>query len=279
MRIKVLVITYNRPGYTEQSLEQLCRTAPPNLKLTIWDNASDQETRDVVAKFENRPCVERMVFNAQNDKLRKPTNWFWENSRDADLIGKVDDDCLVPSNWCSVLEQAHRDIPRAGVLGCWRFLPEDYRHEKAVKKIEAYGHHQVMRNCWVEGSGYLMKREIVDALGVLQEEDTFTDYCIKAAAKGYINGWYYPFLYQEHMDDPRAPHSGIRTEEDFHRLIPLSARNFKIKTREDWIQRLMRSAQRLQEYSFDPYDFIGVKAKIKRKVSEMVTGDYFPKAR
>lgn len=273
------MITYNRPEYADQSLSRLCETAPPNMRLTIWDNDSDAATKKMVNKFRNHWCVERVIFNDRNDKLRRPTTWFWENNSDADLLGKVDDDCLVPENWLSVLEEAHRDIPQAGILGCWHFLPEDFKPQLAEKKIQTIGRHQLMRNCWIGGSGYLMKREVINKIGLLRPKETFSDYCIRASSKGFINGWYYPFLYQEHMDDPRVPHTGIRSEEDFQRLIPLSARTFGINTREQWIQRLKTSAQKLQEYSLNPYDFIGIKASVKKKITEIMCGEYFPKVK
>jgi hypothetical protein len=277
MSIKVLMITFNRPRYTELSLQRLCDFAPANLKLTIWDNGSERETIEVLERFQRHPCVEQIIFNESNEKLRRPTNWFWENALDAELIGKVDDDCLVPETWCSVLEQAHRDIARFGIIGCWRFFPEDFRAEAAQKKIASFGKHQIMMNCWVEGSGYLMKREVVNQLGTLGAEETFTNYGIRAAAKGYINGWYYPFLYQEHMDDPRAPHTGIQSEEDFQRLIPLSAQRFGIQTKDQWLNRLKGSAQRLQECSFDPRDYIGWRATAKRRIARLMGKEYFPR--
>jgi len=276
MNIRILMITYNRPSYTELSLKTLCENIPESAKIVIWDNASEEPTRSVVKKYENHPRVERIIFNSTNEKLRRPTNWFFGNYRDADFLSKVDDDCLVPVRWCEILQQAHIDIPRAGILGCWRFFPEDFNEEVASKKIFRYGNHQVMRNCWIEGSGYMMKRDVLDEIGLLREGESFTTYCIRAAAKGFINGWYYPFLFQEHMDDPRAEHTGIRSEEDFKKLIPLSAVTFNIQNKEAWIQRLRQSAQRLQGYSIDPYDFIGVRAKLKRKLFGIFGKEYFP---
>ena len=279
MNIKVLMITYNRPEYTKKSLTKLCDTAPENVSITIWDNASDSETKEVVSAFETHPRVEKVIFNDANEKLRKPTNWFWDHNRDADLLGKVDDDCLVADNWCQVLETAHKEIPSAGVLGSWRFFEEDVQYDLAKKKIVAFGNHQILRNCWVEGSGYLMKSELIAKFGLLKEGQTFTDYCIRAAAKGYVNGWYYPFLYQEHMDDPRSEHTIFINEEAFQKQKPLGAINFGVKTREDWIQRQVNNAKKIQQYSFNPYDFIGVKAWFKRKILKMTGNVYFPKVR
>lgn len=278
MRVKVLMITHNRPLYTRLSLERLCATAPPGAAITVWDNASGPETREVVRSFESHPAIEEIIYNSTNDRLHGPTNWFWQNSKEADYLAKVDDDCLMPVKWVEKLVKAHTDIPRAGILGCWRFLPEDFQAAKAARKIHTYGAHMVLRNCWVEGSGYLMKREVLDNIGPLRPRETFTTWCIRAAARGFVVGWYYPFLYQEHMDDPRAEHTGIATDEDLRKMLPLSAAQYGVRTREDWVRRLRATAERLQEYSIDPLDFIGLRAKVKRNLLKLVGRPYMPRA-
>lgn len=277
MKIKILVITHNRPHYTRLCLTRLTETVPDNAGITIWDNASTRETVEAVRSFESHKAVERVVYNKTNDKLRGPTNWFWRNSADAELLSKVDDDCLMPALWCEKLTAAHKGIPNAGILGCWRFQPEDFTPEKALKKIVSYGPHTLLRNCWVEGSGYLLKRRIIDEIGCLRPNETFTTWCIRAETKGYINGWYYPFLYQEHMDDPRAGHTSIKTDEDLMKLLPLSAAQYGVKTKEEWVSRLRDTAKRLQEYSLDPYDFIGMRSKIIRRLHSLAGLRYFPK--
>lgn len=276
-RIKIIIITHNRPHYTRLSLARLCDNAPSNAKITIWDNASSKETVDVIKVFEGHPAVDEVRFNKTNDRIWAPTNWFWENSEAADLIGKVDDDCLVPENWCEVLEKAHTDVAEAGVLECWRFLPEDFDPAAASKKIFKYGTHSIFRNCWVEGSGYLMKRSVIEKIGYLRPRETFTTYCVRAAAAGFVNGWYYPFLFQEHMDDPRAEHTGIKTDADFKRLMPLSATAFKVQSREEWLEIIRDAARRIHEYSLDPYDFIGFKVRLKKSLFHYLGKDYFPK--
>lgn len=278
MKIKVLMITYNRPHYTRLSLERLLKTLPPNAKAVIWDNASDKDTKDVIKAFERHPRLEKVIYNSKNEKLWGPTNWFWENAGDADLLSKVDDDCLMPHGWCEALTRAHSDITEAGILGCWRFPPEDFDANCANRKIREYNSHSILRNCWVEGSGYLMKRGVLKKNGVLKPGESFTTYCLRAASRGFINGWYYPFLYQEHMDDPRAEHSGIKTDEDLRRLLPLSAAQFGISTKDAWTERLRTSAKTLQTCSIDPYDYIGLKAKLKRKIFQLLGKQYLPRA-
>lgn len=278
MKVRVLMITYNRAEYTRLSLERLCRTLPPYASLTIWDNNSNEATRAVIGEFEKHPRVDEVIYHSSNDRLRGPTNWFWEQTQDADFISKVDDDCLMPEGWCETLVEAHRYIPKAGSLGCWRFLDEDFKPVLANRKIQQFGKHRIMRNCWVEGSGYLMKRAMLDELGPLREGESYPSYCIRGAANGWIHGWYYPFLFQEHMDDPRVPHSGIQTDEDFQRLRPLSAETFSIQNRQDWIDRLKYSAWSMQAISFDPRDHIGWRANLRRRINKLFRTRLMPKA-
>jgi len=278
MKIRVLMITHNRPAYTAMALARLCDTLPDDARITVWDNGSGPEMRDVLKKFEGHRLVERIVYNRTNDKLRAPTNWFWQSVGEAEFVSKVDDDGLMPDKWTEILEQAHRDIPQAGILGTWRFPEEDFLKDLAMKKIQSAGSHQILRNCWVEGSGYLMKREVVERIGLIRDHESFTSYCIRAAAAGFINGWYYPFLYQEHMDDPRAPHTEMKTEADFRRLHPLSAQTFKIMSLEEWTNKLRQLARNLQTCSYDPKDYLGGKAWLKQRACRILGRPYSPRA-
>lgn len=273
------MITFNRPRYTKLSLARLCDTAPEHARIVVWDNGSSPETIAVLKKFEDHKRIEQIIYNKTNEGQIKPTHWFWENLKDEDFVSKVDDDCLMPENWCEILQQAHLDIPAAGILGCWRFLPEDFNAAIAARKIQHYGKHQIMRNCWVEGSGYLMKRAVIDKIGSMQARESFTTYCIRASARAYINGWYFPFLYQEHMDDPRTAHTEINSEAAFQRGKPVSAKNFNVRSRDEWINRLQQSARRLQLYSYDAKDWFGIKAKIKRKMTTLLRREYVPVVR
>lgn len=278
MRVRILMITYNRPEYTRLALRQLCETSPDHARITVWDNNSGPELKAVLKEFEGHPRIETVIHNPTNDRLRGPTNWFWEHAGDAEFLCKVDDDCLMPPNWCETLERAHRDIPQAGILGCWRFLDEDFVADLAARKIQELGGHKLLRNCWVEGSGYLMKRAVLKENGLLQPKESFTGYCVRAAAQGFINGWYFPFLYQEHMDDPRVPNSGIRSEDDFQKLRPLSASTFKIENRDQWIERLKYSAWVLQACSYNPRHYSGWRPQLRRLIGRVTGKQPVPRA-
>lgn len=62
-------------------------------------------------------------------------------------------------------------------------------------------------------------------------------------------------------------------------MIPLSARNRGIRTRNQWIQRLSMSAREIQACSIDPNDFIGIKPRIMRKAARMMGRHYYPRVK
>ena len=46
----------------------------------------------------------------------------------------------------------------------------------AERKILNFGKHSLLQNCWVGGSGYLMRRECVEQQGLLEQNKSFSYY-------------------------------------------------------------------------------------------------------
>jgi hypothetical protein len=193
----------------------------------------------------------------------------WRNAK-GDFLSKVDDDCLLPNGWIQTLTKAHSEVEEFGVLGCWRFLEDDFNIELARPKMRTFPNgYSVLLNCWVEGSGYIMKRKCVDREGLLKNNQSFTNYCIRLNAKGWTNGWYYPLIIQEHMDDPRAEHTLLKSDEDLMTYLPLSARRSGVTTLAQWQAQLLRSARIAQDAPYDPGYFIGWRARLRRTMSRV----------
>lgn len=242
------MVTHNRPEYTRLSLERLLESATGDTRVWLWHNGTDQETLAEVESHVDHPRVHRFHHSPENVKLRDPTNWILREG-DSQFVAKVDDDCLVPDRWIEILSRAHEDEPAFGVLGCWHFMEEDVDEEAVASKLREFrGGHRVMWHPWVGGSGFLMKRECVDRVGELRDrESAITDYMIRIAFAGWTNGWYYPFLWQEHMDDPRSPHTLLKTDADLQRYAPLSVWMSGARTIEAWEQQMRDSAALLQQ--------------------------------
>lgn len=261
----ILMITHNRPQYTKRSLGQLLDSCDDLSRVWVWHNGNDHETLDVVYSFRGHPKLYKFHHSVVNVKLNEPTNWLWGGGA-GDLVGKVDDDCIVPDGWIEVLRQAHELNPSLGVVGCWHFREGDIGESDICERVFSLKGHQIFKNCWIGGSGYLMKRECIKRQGLLRRNQNFSNYCIRLAARGWINGWYHPFLYQDHMDDPRSPFTALRTDEDVLTKVGLTAKRRGIKTVQDLLERQQVGLREILESSLDPRDHIGLRPKLARLV-------------
>jgi hypothetical protein len=271
----ILTITYQRPEYAALSLPPLLDSCGEDDRVWLWHNGGHEETLELVRSHLDHPRVHRFHHSEENVSLREPTNWLWQEA-DGQFVSKIDDDCIVDPSWPPTLKAAHRDYDRFGVLGTWRFYDEDFLPEVAGRKIVEFpGGHRIMRNLWVQGSGYLVRREVVLAQGLLTEGVSFPAWCRHLEADtGLVNGWYFPFVHEEHMDDPRSPHCLLRTDEAFLALRPLSAVMTGVTTVADWERRMRRSAVEVQRASLDPRQYEGWRARrttLRRKLTRLVT--------
>ncbi len=258
--VDLMMITFDQPQYVEKSLARLIETATDHTRIWVWHNGTDEETLAVSRRLAEDGRVHRFHHSPENARLLGPTNWLLENA-DGDYLGKIDDDCLLEHGWIERLVEVHEHDERFGVLGSWRFPDEDFDAELAASKLVDYGPYTILRNLWVQGSGHLMKRQCVEQLGPMPEGLSFPKYCIELSALGWINGWPYPFVREEHMDDPRSAHTRFRTDADLQARLPLTARVNGVTTVEGWTEQLRRSARNAQTATLDVRHYRGWRAQ------------------
>jgi glycosyltransferase involved in cell wall biosynthesis len=272
--IDILMITYDRAEYVRLSLPHLLSTCPPDARVWLWHNGMDGATLESVEELRHHPSVHRFHHSPDNVGLGVPTNWMWTESTGA-YLSKVDDDCLPEAGWLTTLRSVHEQVPELGVAGCWRFPDEDVDGDLvAAKVVDLPGGHRLMRNHWVQGSGYLVKRSVVDRVGPVTA-DGFTAWCLRAARLGHLNGWYYPFLMEDHMDDPRSPNTIYHTDADFMARRPLSAKTTGVTTLAEWTDQMRRSARVVQAASLDLREYSGWRQRrrnVVRRVRRAVLG-------
>jgi glycosyltransferase involved in cell wall biosynthesis len=211
--VHLVFITYNRLDYTRKALASILRDPNEAFTLTIWDNASTDGTRDFLRNEVADPRIDDVVLSEKNVGQIQPLNAIWSKSR-CDLLGKLDNDCLVTPGWTHILARAHADIPQLGVVACWHFMEDDFDVERAKPKIAELGGHRILRHPWTCGTGLLIKRRVFEEIGPLTGTST-SHYWLEMARRGYVNGFYYPLVLQEHMDDPRSEHSHLKDEQSY----------------------------------------------------------------
>jgi len=263
MKIHLAFLTYNRLDYTKMALAALLADPDEEFALTIWDNGSSDGTQNYLKTVQDRRIV-KMVFSEKNRGQTYVTNKIWSET-DAELVGKVDNDCLVTAGWTRILAKAHQDLPQLGVVGCWHFFPGDFDYGRAKHKIQTFGNHQIFRHPWVDGSALLVKRKVYQQYGPCREKEYLTRFWLKLALAGYVNGFYYPLVYQEHMDDIRSKHNRLQkmSFEEAYKYIP-AYQSGHIRDLQTYHQLHKEILDNLLDGSFDPKFYCGWRARCRR---------------
>ena len=264
MTIDLVFITFNRLDYTKLALPSVLAEPTEEFSLTIWDNASTDGTPEYLKNEVSDPRIVDIVFSKDNVGQTTAVNKIWSRSK-ADLLGKLDNDCIVTAGWTRTLAQAHTDIPQLGVVACWHFSPDDFDYERAKHKIQTFGRHQILRHPWTCGTGLLLKRGTFEKFGPIRNKAT-TEYWTRMALAGYINGFYYPLIYQEHMDDPKSKYSMLRDEESYQAAKKVtfninSAGQETLSDRWRWRQEVLDN---LLTGPWDPRHYFGWQEKARR---------------
>ena len=270
-RIQLVFITYNRLAYTSLALASILADPSEFFNLTIWDNASTDGTVEYLRKEVNDPRIDDIIFSQKNVGQTSAINTIWGGSK-ADLLGKLDNDCLMTPGWTRNLAKVHMDIARLGVIACWHYPLDEFDEEAARRagKIQEYGNHKILRHPWTCGTGLLIKRETFRQFGPIQGKAT-TQYWLHMALKGYVNGYYYPLVRQEHMDDPRSKHSLLYDDESIikrrHMSVVLSNNN--IRTMKELWRRRRRILYNLNSGPWEPRCYVGWRGKIRSLVAKV----------
>lgn len=262
--IELAFITWNRLEYTRLSLGQLLADPDESFRLSIWDNASTDGTRDYLQDEVDDPRIHDIIFSDTNVGQVDAVNSIWSAS-DADLLGKVDNDCLVTPGWTRTLAQAHDDIPRLGSVACWHYFPDDFDEERAGPKIQEFAGHRILRHPWTCGTGLLIKNSTYRELGPMQGRST-TKYWIKMAEHGYINGFYVPIIHQEHMDDPKSQYTRL-TDEASYQAAKADTFNLNNHGQETLDDRWRWREEVLDNLLEDPWDvaqYVGWRGRVRR---------------
>jgi glycosyltransferase involved in cell wall biosynthesis len=262
MMVDLVFVTRNRLQYTKLSLPRLLSDPTEEFSLTIWDNGSIDGTKEYLSSLQDTRIVQK-VFSKKNIYLHGAANDVFSKSS-ADLVGIIPNDFLVTPGWTRPLANAHADVPQFGMIGCWHFFPEDFDYEQAKHKIQKFGQHRILRHPWTGGGAGLVKLKTVRECGPFESSGT-TSYWMRMALKGYVNGFYFPLIYVEHMDDPRSEHSRIKYmsfDEAYKDCYGYQVG--KIKDMEGYKQLHKEILENLLTGPYEPKYYCGWRAKFRR---------------
>lgn len=115
-----------RTDYTRRTLESLLQTVDFNKhRLGIFDNASCQETKDLLIQFKNRwdnnnlfPKENLILLSSQeNIGTARGINEIWKLRKEGENVGKMDNDVVIhQAGWVDQIEECFSRYPLAGVI-------------------------------------------------------------------------------------------------------------------------------------------------------------------
>jgi len=241
--VDLLLITWNRHEYVEKTLVNLL-ASKSEFRLYCWDNASADGTAKLIAELDDSRVVQKH-FSRENVMQYQPTLWLLEQAK-SDVVGKIDDDILLPEGWIEQIAPLVRAEARLGMLGCWIYMPEDWDEAAAAHKIINVSGARIFQNMWIAGQSFLARRSLLQNY-ILPPGSTY-GFPIdqgQMTMDGYINGYPLPLLLAHNMDDPRSPHCLMNRSTGMGEQAALTARVNRFRTPDEYVAWIAADARRI----------------------------------
>lgn len=245
--VDLLLITWNRREYVEKMLPTLLND-PSDFHLYCWDNGSKDGTADIIRDL----CdirVKEKHFHPENVGQTQPCQWFFEKAT-SDVIGKVDDDILLPTGWINRIAPMIRKEPKFGMLGCWIFMPEDWNESLAQKNIIEISDELIFRTTSIAGQSFLARKEYLIRYQKLDSPGLPVNR-LQMCFDGLIHGYPIPLLYAHNMDDPRSSMNTKTQGDSLQEHSAFTARRIGFQSPKDYTKWIMEDAYKYQKYTFE----------------------------
>lgn len=238
----IIIPVYNEPRQTKKCLDALTKnTDLDKNKLCIVDDASNQETKNLLEEFQQKYPQTTLLKNKKNIGKPKSINNAIYLFPNIDYYTIIDNDVIIKTkNWPKILFACHRDFQNRAILGAFT-AEKGYAFSKN-------GHHYYDPYPFLNLAGrfFSIPKKIFKKLGYFYDkgyrhEDA--EYCRRAAIAGFR--WYY-------IRDIKAKTLNKDLTHDRKRILKKD-----YKERKDlWIKR--------NEYLMRTHDFYYIPKRFKK---------------
>ncbi len=188
-RVSVVTPSYNQGQFLEETIRSVLLQGYPNLEYIIMDGGSTDESVEIIRKYE--PWLAYWVSERDNGQTHA-INKGWRKATGEYITWLNSDDLLLPSSLATSVQEleAHPDV--AFVYGDLLVIdgesrpyspPDDCAQSKPYSLEELVLRWQNM----VAQPGYLMRRNLLDTVGYLDESLHFAmdyDYWVRVGLAG-----------------------------------------------------------------------------------------------
>jgi GT2 family glycosyltransferase len=210
--VDIVVCVHNALEYVKRCLESVAANTPRhNTHLHVINDGSDPQTSQYLRTF----CAGResatLIESAKSEGYTRAANKGIRAST-ADYVVLLNSDSVVPSGWIDRIIECGESDPSIGIVGplsnaasyqsipnirtaqgdwCLNPLPKGVTVEELAAKVHEISHRIFPRLPFINGFCYAIKRKVIEAIGVF-DEDTFptgfgeeNDYSLRAREAGF----------------------------------------------------------------------------------------------
>jgi GT2 family glycosyltransferase len=208
MQLSLVICSRNRASQLAESLRTLTRLQyPVPWELVIVDNGSNDETQDVIKKYEKNFLLKTVIEPRAG--LGRAHNRALAMSK-GEIVAFTDDDCYPADDFLNSVVRCFTEDPRLGFIGGRVLLhdPEDYRitiQEKVDR--QDFGPGDFLPAGLIQGANFACRRETLESIGGFDERfgpgALFNCEEVDAMARMLAHGWHgaydpRPLVYHHH---------------------------------------------------------------------------------
>jgi glycosyltransferase involved in cell wall biosynthesis len=112
--ISVIIATRNRAYWLADTLQSLSRQTRPADEIIVVDNASEDNSREVVSSFQDKLPIKYLYEGKKGIPYARNCG---ATAARGDIVAFVDDDTVTDENWLKYIEMPFIRDPNIGVVG------------------------------------------------------------------------------------------------------------------------------------------------------------------
>jgi len=174
--ITTIIPTYRRPQLLKRAITSVLNQTYPNFQVCVYDNASGDETAQVVKEFSQKDPRVHYYCHSENIGMVKNFNFGLQQVNTPYFSILCDDDILLPNFYEKTLE-GFQKYPEAGFVATQTIFASD----KKVLNISCEGYEEKLYRppegllrmaslWWIAWMGILFRKEVIDKVGLLDEK-------------------------------------------------------------------------------------------------------------
>jgi len=200
VKVAIIICSYNQEKLLEICLKTLKeKTSYKNYKVYFVDDSGNGK---IGKKIKQKFSWLDVSINKKNTGFAGSNNVGIKKAikdYNPDYVLLLNDDCeIIDKKWLNKMLEIGEGDKKIGILGCKIIYPDGSLQNIGglfkngeIEKILKYKKDEIIDVDHVMGACFLIKREVIDKIGLLDErynpyllEDT--DYCLRAKEKGFL---------------------------------------------------------------------------------------------